>query len=232
MTSSSTTSPASSVALAPAPWDLQGSGYIVVIRLPESTSDEALFVPQSLKGKRRGRLAVLMFVDYQSSDVGPYHELLLIPGLFPFNNSLNHSITRIYVSSMESVVNGNLNWGIPKDRCDFAVTYGADRDQIALTAEDGTCFAELTLRTRRMFPIPVTTALMPKKLRTLGQHREGQQYLYAPGSRGFIKPAQLLNARFDGRYFPDITDGKVITCWKVTDFSMVFPVAAVEPIGA
>lgn len=222
--------PSASVALAPAPWNLQGSGYIMAVWLPGHVSDDALFVPHTLRGKRRGRLALLMFVDYQHSDVGPYHELLLIPGRFPFNDSVNHSITRIFVSTLESVVNGNRNWGIPKECCDFAVHYGADRDHITLTAEDGTCFAELNFRPRRLFRIPISTALVPKKLRTLGQHREGQQFLYAPDARGHIKPARLLSARFDSRYFPDLAQGKVISCWKVTDFRMIFPVAAIAPI--
>lgn len=221
---------APAVPLAPAPWKLKGSGYVVAVRLPEQARDEELFIADSLKGKRRGRLAVLMFVDYSESDVGPYHELLFIPGSFRFNRSVNRSISRIFVSTWESVVNGNINWGIPKERCDFSVSYGPEEDRIALTAEDGTTFAELTLRPRKMFRLPTTTALVPQSLRTLGQHRNGQQYLYAPRSKGHIKPARLVSARFNPAYFPDLTQGKVISCWRVTDFQMVFPVATVEPI--
>lgn len=224
------TQPASTVPLAPAPWNLAGSGYVLAVHLPEKMSDEDLFVPATLRGKRRGRLALMMFVDYTESNVGPYHELLLIPGSFTFNHSVNRSITRIFVSTTESVVNGYLNWGIPKERCDFSVEYGSREDHIVLTAEDGTRFAELTLRPRRVFRIPTRASLIPEKWRTLGQHRDGQQFLYAPDSRGHIKPASLVDARFDGRYFPDITQGKIISCWKITDFSMVFPVADVAPI--
>lgn len=226
------TQPASvaNVPLAPAPWNLVGSGYVLAVRLPEQMSDEELFVPATLRGKRQGRLALMMFVDYAKSDVGPYHELLLIPGSFQFNHSSHRSITRIFVSTTESVVNGYLNWGIPKQRCDFSVEYSQREDRIALTAEDGTRFAELTLRPRRVFRIPTRASLIPEKWRTLGQHRDGQQFLYAPDSRGHIKPASLVDARFDARYFPDITRGTVVSCWKITDFSMVFPVAAVEPI--
>lgn len=225
-----TTSSPASVPLAPAPWYLEGSGYIMVVQLPDTMSDDELFVPDTLKGKRKGRMAALMFVDYSQSDVGPYHELLFVPGSFRFNRSTHRSITRIYVSTMESVVNGNINWGIPKERCDFSVEYGPQEDRIALTGDDGTCFAELTFRPRKMFRIPTRASLIPQKLRTLGQHRQGQQFLFAPNSKGHVKPASLVNARFDSRYFPDITQGKVISCWKVTDFRMEFPVAAVEAI--
>ena len=130
-------------------------------------------------------------------------------GTFAFQGGRYPSISRILVSTQASVDNGRRNWGIPKDRCDFRVEYGPQEDHIALTAEDGTCFAELTFRPRRMFRLPTTTSLVPRKLRTLGQHRNGQQFLYAPQSKGHIKPAQLVSARFDPAYYPDISRGTV-----------------------
>lgn len=218
------------VPLAPSPWNLTGSGYVVALRLPDGMTDEQLFVPDSLQGKRKGNLAVMMFVDYTKSDAGPYHELLFIPGIFKFNNSWNRSITRIFVSTWDSVVNGNINWGIPKDRCDFSVQYGKDEDDIKLTAEDGTVFAELTFKPSRWPRLPSTTSLVPKKYRTLGQHRNGQQYLYMPSSKGHAKPAKLVSARFNPEYFPDLSQAKVLSCVRITDFKMVFPVAEIETI--
>ena len=76
----------------------------------------------------------------------------------------------------------------------------------------------------------MTTALVPKKFLTLGQHMNGRQYTYSPSTRGHIKPAQLLHARFNPDYFPDISQGNVVSCVRVTDFSMVFPVAKINPI--
>ena len=222
--------PLHQVPLAPAPWQLSGSGYIVAIRLPDSMTDQELFVPDSLQGTRKGRLAVMMFVDYAQSDVGPYHELLFIPGQFRFSDGYHRSITRIFVSTWDSVVNGNINWGIPKDRCDFQVQYGEREDVIALRAEDGTTFAELTFRPSRWPRLPTTTSLVPARLRTLGQHRDGQQFLYTPSSKGHVKPAKLVSARFNPAYFPDLSQGKIVSCMKVTDFNMVFPLSHIEPI--
>ena len=218
------------VPLAAAPWKLKGSGYLLAVRLPREVLDNHSFTPDSLQGTRKGKLAYLMFVDYAESDVGPYHELLYIPGSFRFNDGRHVSITRIYVSTWDSVVNGQNNWGIPKDRCDFDVHYGPDQDNIVLRTEDGTEFANLSFRTRRSPRLPVTTSLVPKKFLTLGQHMNGQQYTYSPSTRGHIKPAQLLHARFNPDYFPDISQGKVVSCVRVTDFSMVFPVAEISPI--
>lgn len=219
------------VPLAPAPWHLTGSGYILALRMPGNLLDDPTFIPDTLQGSRKGKLAYVMFVDYSASDAGPYHELLYIPGSFRFNQSRHLSITRIYVSTWDSVVNGRNNWGIPKNRCNFAVDYGTEQDNIRLTTDAGTLIAELTLRTRRCFRIPTTTAMVPEKVRTLGQHLGGQQFLYAPSSSGHIKPAQLLDVRCNPELFPDISQGQVVACLRVTDFKMVFPTARVESIA-
>jgi hypothetical protein len=213
---------------APAPWTLTGKGYILAVRLPRAQLDNESFIPDGLRGTRRGRLAYVMFVDYERSDVGPYRELLYIPGSLRFRDARRLSITKIYVSTRDSVVNGQENWGIPKERCDFAVAYGDGRDRVALQAEDGTAFAELEFREKR-WRLPVNTRFVPTRLRTLSQHWAGRQFTYTPAARGHVKLASLVSARFDAAYFPDLARGTVVSCLKVTDFTMVFPVAVVTP---
>lgn len=211
---------------APAPWLLKGCGYILAIRLPKAFLDQQSFIAEDLKSSRRGQLAYVMFVDYQSSDVGPYHELLYIPGSLQFTTARHLSISRIYVSSWESVVNGHRNWGIPKDRCDFAVKYGKDDIDEVKVSLNGHVFAELKFR-KKLFGIPFNSKLVPKKLRTLAQHFKNQEFTYSPEAKGHIQPAALLESRFDSEYFPDISQGKVVACVKVQDFEMIFPVAGV-----
>ena len=47
-------------------------------------------------------------------------------------------------------------------------------------------------------------------------------------SKRTVLAACRLRSRFDGRYFPDISQGKVVACVKVTDFDMTFPVATIR----
>ena len=65
----------------PAPWSLTGTGLIMV-----------------LKGQR-----LLMVVDYQTADCGPYQELLYIPGKAVFGGQKRYTISDIYVSTISSV---------------------------------------------------------------------------------------------------------------------------------
>ena len=212
---------------APAPWRLRGQGYILALWLPRRVLDHASFLAPALGASRRGRIAWVMFVDYADSDVGPYRELLFIPGSVGFSDARRRTISRIYVSTEASVVNARRNWGIPKERCDFAVSYGTDRvDEIAL-ALDGSELARLRLR---HYPprVPFNGAWIPARWRTLGQLLEGREYTYTPAARGHLAPARLLAARIDGGRFPDIGAGRVLLAVKATDFEMAFPAARVR----
>lgn len=214
------------VAVAPAPWDLLGQGYIFLLRLPQTVLDEGSFAPPGLQRAGRGQLAIAMFVDYAASNVGPYHELLYIPGKFRFDRQCHWSITRIFVSTWASVVNGQANWGIPKDRCDFEVHYGAT-DRVALSSDQGRPFAELELQA--FGPrLPAPMAWTPRSWRTLSQVHQGQRYTYVPEASGGFRFARVRRWRFDPALFPDLAQGRVLAALRITDFAMRFPPARIE----
>jgi hypothetical protein len=215
----------------PAPWRLHGQGYILALWLPRRVLDGASFLPPELGASRRGNIAWAMFADYAAADVGPYRELLFIPGSVRFSDARRRSISRIFVSSEASAANARRNWGIPKECCDFRVRYGADRvDEVAL-ARGGREFVRLRLRHYRP-RVPLNGAWMPARLRTLGQLREGREYSYTPAATGHVAPARLLSAYIDPGCFPDIGAGRVVLALKATDFDLVFPAARVRRPGA
>src|ERR1700761_8425865 len=94
----------------PAPWQLTASAYLLLVKLPEPMLDDGTFVPPALVKKRRSGISLVLLVDYQKADCGPYRELMLIPASFAFDQGTYPSITRIYVSTYESAVNGRRNW--------------------------------------------------------------------------------------------------------------------------
>lgn len=219
------------VPMKPAPWDLQGQGWIVAFRLPENSAARSAFMPDSLAGQCGGGISMLMFVDYARSDCGPYHELLFVPGSFPFADGKRHlSISRILVSTWDSVVNGRANWGIPKDRADFDVHYGIDgsREDRIVVRSEGRVMADLRLSSWPL-PLPVFGGIVPESMRTLAQHLDGKTFLYAPASSGWVQPGRLLSWQFDGELFPDISGAKVVGALKIPSFRMTFPVAKMLP---
>src|SRR5512139_2122735 len=199
------------VPLRPAPWDLRGSGWIVAVKLPAVDPAQEAFVPDELAGQGRTLASYLMYVDYAESGCGPYRELLFIPGAFPFGDGRRHlSISRILVSTWDSVVNGRNNWGIPKDRADFDVRQEG-RDEIVRVTSDGRELCELRLAPLRLAPpLPVHGGIVPAALRTMAQRFRGNTYYYAPEARGRVRPGRLLSWRFDGALFPDLSGAAVV----------------------
>lgn len=53
---------------------------------------------------------------------------------------------------------------------------------------------------------------------------------FALEAQGHLKPALIKESFFDQRYFPDLNQGRVLACFKVTDFSLVFPVPKTQAI--
>ena len=97
--------------IAPAPWTLKGNGYIFIYHFPKEFVEKFGFLADYQRLSFKGDfVGTVMLVDYETSAVGPYQELLFVPGRMTFNKKKLFSISKIYVSSDDSVWNGNENW--------------------------------------------------------------------------------------------------------------------------
>lgn len=216
---------------APAPWQLQGSAYICVLNCPPDLLENESFVSDSLRGRRQNNSPVLMmFVDYISSPVGPYHEILFIPGFFKFEDDTKHfSISRIFVSSQDSVINGRRNWGIPKELAQFEVEYANNDVDHVVVKREGKPAVELSFRSWPL-PMPFTTAILPKSLITLRQHYDDVSFTFNPKARGWLRPARLTEIQVNSAEFPPIQLEHVKFVFKVTRFQMCFPEAIIKDL--
>ncbi len=218
------------VARAPAPWTLSGCGYIAAIRCDPDYLDNDCFLESARERGRRGRIAYMMLVDYTDSPVGPYQELLFIPGrVATTGGEWRWTISRIFVSTAASVSNGRDNWGIPKELADFDVHYdttgrGCDEFRVAL---NGHTFASMSFRPWG-FSLPISTRILPASMCTLVQSWRGREFVFTPEASGRAGPAKMAECAIDPDVFPDLTRGTVLTCLQVPDFTMTFPVARVD----
>lgn len=214
---------------APAPWSLRGHAWIVLLRLPFGAKAREAFVPPHLQSSLAAPVSALIFVDYFEAPCGPYRELLFIPGTLRFPDGRRHlSISRILVSTWDSVVNGRANWGIPKDRADFQVVREPDLERLVVRMQ-GRQVCRLDFEPARGVPLPLATGWLPSKLVTLAQEYEGRVYYYKPVARGSMQPCRLLEWQFDGEAFPDLKPATVLFALRVPEFTMKFPVATVQP---
>ncbi len=214
--------------IAPAPWQLHGRAYAFALKTGAAQRTAQSGAPAAL-GEPRGARSILMFVDYASSDVGPYRELLFIPGHYRFPDGRRYnSIGRIYVSSQDSVDNGRSNWGIPKDHADFEVEQTEAGDQVTVSLK-GRPFCRLMLAHGGP-ALPVSSAWVPQKAVTLAQLREGHMFRYTPQAKGRLQLARLKHFWADGEHFPALQAGNWTVGGYMPAFDMTFPVSAITGI--
>ncbi|WP_128103920.1 acetoacetate decarboxylase family protein [Paenibacillus sp. DCT19] len=208
----------------PAPWQLQGSGYILIYRFTKEFVTQHGRVPAFLEGQFSGGLGSVMLVNYESSDAGPYGELLFIPGKFQHQGRKLNTISKIYVSTSDSVDNGWENWGIPKELAAFSFQKLASGKEHVQVSQAGVSIADLTLSAFGP-SFPVNTRLLPFPL--VQQHQQQWYYTQFSG-KGKGRLAKIDELSINAALFPDISLCKPWAVLKVDPFAITFPVTTIQ----
>lgn len=210
----------------PAPWTLYGHAFAFLISMPEDDLRDRCFIHPDPSMKRKGRLSVFMYVNYASSDVGAYHELMFIPARYDYGCAAGWTIGKIYVSSMESLVNGRENWGIPKELAEFDCSISHGGSELMQARSGNTTFAKM-----EFVPFgpsfPVTSSLVPAFLRTLAHRHNGALNTVAPNLRCTARLGKISRMEFNQEFFPDLTRGRIILGGYLGNFTFVFPPARI-----
>jgi len=211
---------------APPPWTLTGNGLIFIAHFPEPFVRAHGFLQPYQQTAYRGWVGTVILADYQTSNVGPYQELLFIPGLFRFGQTTSFSISKIYVSTQDSVINGRTNWGIPKEQADFRFGTGPSGQQEISIRRDGQLF--FSVQAKAWGPrIPITTSLLPGfrvAQEPLPPAKTGQLLLTAPVASGSARLTTLTNLTIDAAFFPDLGQISSLIALTIHDFKMTFPI--------
>ena len=210
--------------IAPAPWNLTGDAYIMVYKFSKDFVKEYGFLADYQQDRFLGHIGTVMLVDYKTSGVGPYRELLFIPGMFTFDWKKMFSISKIYVSSRDSVYNGIENWGIPKEYADFDWQTNADGTEDISVSIEGKEFFKTTIK-KGFISFPLTTSLLPL---TVVQKLRKDLIITNPTAKGKATLASIKSIKVDKNFFPDLSKAKPLLTMKVKDFEMNFNVPLVK----
>ena len=165
-----------------------------------------------------------MLVDYKTSGVGSYRELLFITGMFTFDWKKMFSISKIYVSSRESVYNGIENWGIPKEYADFDWQTNMDGTEDIAVKIDDKDFFRITIK-KGFLSFPLTTSILPL---TVVQKLRKDLVVTNPTAKGKATLASIKSIEVDRNFFPDLSKASPLITMKVKDFEMNFNVPLVK----
>jgi hypothetical protein len=203
----------------PPPWSLEGDGYIVLYWFERGFIERYGKVPAFLRGAYLGGPGAVMLIDYRTSNVGPYRELLFIPGRFRWQGRTTACITSIYVSTEASVVSGRANWGIPKELAHIACETSPDGERFRVE-RDGKLVLDATLKPGRL-PFPVHTSLLP--MPPLVQERQGLILETRLSGRGWGRLARLMRMEVAPALFPDVAAARPLLGLHIRRFRLTFP---------
>lgn len=208
--------------IAPPPWNLKGNGYIFLFHFSKDFIQKNGFLADYQKDTyKHGLVGTIMLVDYAESAVGPYRELLFVPGQFQFPKAPSGlwGITKIYVSSYDSVWNGIENWGIPKELAEFEITKINDKEEVFDVKISGKTFFKAHLK-KWGIHFPITTAFFPLKL---AQKLRKDLIITNSPAKGKACFAKLVDIEINQELFPDVSEIKPLAILSVKDFQMTFP---------
>lgn len=204
--------------IVPAPWQLKGEGIILMYLSFKKLINKAdFFLPDSLIPNFSGGLGYVMLVNYTESPVGPYKELLIIPGKFKTVHGKKQTISKIYVDSEASLNSGCANWGIPKELAQF--DWIKDQNQTHVSVRRGSeVFFKITVKNKPI-KFPLTTSILPIRLY---QELNDTTYQVNPSGRGIGQLSKASIGDIDPNFFPDIRGAKCLAV-SVNPFWMKFP---------
>ncbi len=211
----------------PPPWNLKGEGFILLYRFSQKEIQSDAFLSEKFKQSFLGGFGAVMIVDYRESNVGPYSELLFIPGTFRYDGKRKKTISKIYVSTRESIFNGIKNWAIPKERASFEFIETRKRTEKICVFSDESAILDVEIKSGRV-NFPVNTALFPFPL--IQEQNEKAFYTKFSGS-GVGRFAKVLNLKVNPDFFPIIAEKKPFLTLKVNPFKIYFPTSKIRKIA-
>ncbi|GGK12922.1 hypothetical protein GCM10008955_02820 [Deinococcus malanensis] len=193
--------------MTPPPWRLTGRGLF------------ALYAKSSA-----GRAGALVLVQYASSPVGPYDELMWLD--LPARPWGNPVIRRIVVSQEASMTWGRRNWAIPKT---LALFEWSTPNRVQVTAATGQLIAQLGF-SESPWSVPGNLRWLPAPWRTLDQPAlDGSgRVLTTPTGQGWLGLARL--SRCDASGVSGLTaDHQPLVAITVPEFTLLFPDGIQKP---
>lgn len=204
------------MAIVGAPWSLNGLGFMHLFWGRKRIDP--------FSGVEVAGLGACMIVRYDESPVGPYNELLYIPGKQTIKGKRAFFISKIYVDSEDSMLSGQANWGIPKELADFSIINTDKNSWRINVSHQGTAFFSANVQPKG-FSFPVTTQWVPIPLL---QNWEDEVFLTKFSGKGSGRFSKTEFKCLDESLFANISQFRSLATLTVNPFTLTFPKALIN----
>ncbi len=206
-------------------YEFKGNGYVLFYRFDEEFTRLETFLPENLKNNYCRGLGAVLYMNYTKSEIGPYEELLFIPGKFCYRGKKNHFISKAYVSTEEAARFGRENWFIPKEKATFtkqALKNNIENISTYIENEEAACFEIKKGKIR--FKLGTSKYLSFSLMQLNGDEPVKLNY------SGTVTAnfAKLSSIRIRPAFFPDIAKFTPLAVFKMKNFTLRLPKAGKE----
>lgn len=206
--------------LTQAPWRLTGEGYVMLFKFPREYLIDNGFLNGIAPEKFIGGLSCIIFANYFSSPVGPYQELLFLPGKVICGHKKGYTITKAYVSSEASQINGRQNWAIPKETATFNVEKVNQENEHIRVSRDQRLVLDVSIKASGL-SWPLHSGFLPS---TIIQFSENYCYQTHLKGEGLGQLAQNLKVDVNPDFFPHFAFYKHVLIMRIKKFKLRLPI--------
>jgi hypothetical protein len=203
-------------------YEFKGNGYVLFYRFDEEFTRLDTFLPENLKNNYCHGLGVVVYLNYTKSEIGPYKELLFIPGKFCYRGKKNHFISKAYVSTEEAVNFGCDKWFIPKEKATFSEEPLENRMENISTYVNKEEIMSFEIKTGKIRFKLGTGKHLSFSLMQLNENEPVKLNYSGTVTANFAK---LVSIKIRPAFFPDIAKFTPLAVFKMRSFILRLPKA-------
>lgn len=233
-TSAMLNSAANTPLLKPAPWVLKGKGILLVSRFDADELQKNPLTALWLKKRCLGGRGYYLALNFEKSPVGPYSELLVLPGKFQASQGKRHAIAQSFCDSADAIFNYSENWGL--DTAPSAIAFGQDEDRMRFSvqaprSQDATQFKDshqsssekiFSLESKAFGPrLPFASG--SSLIRLISE--QGKKRFYLGFSiKGSFRAAKIEDLNFDSEHLIVPAESAQVRAFHLEDFEIELPI--------
>jgi len=206
-------------------YEFKGNGYVLFYRFDEEFIRLETFLPESLKNNYCRGIGAVLYMNYTKSEIGPYEELLFIPGKFYYRGKKNHFISKAYVSTEEAAKFGYENWFIPKEKAVFSREPLKNHIENISTCIENEEVASFEIKRGKIRFRLGTSKYLSFSLMQLNGEEPVKLNYSGTVTANFAK---LTSIRIRPAFFPNIAKFTSLAVFKMRNFTLRLPKAGKE----
>lgn len=208
----------------PTSWKLTGEGYMMFFKFPKEYLLENGYLTKADEDSFIGGASCIIIANYQTSPVGPYCELLFLPGKVKYQGKKMYTVSKAYVSSEASCECGINHWGIPKEMASFNIIKKDNDLEYIKVTHNHELILDIAIKASGV-AFPLNSLFLPNQIR---QEHDEHTYLTKIKGKGWGKMAQNLKVDVNPKLFPHFAFYKHLSIIHVSNFNLKLPVAKVK----